>query len=94
MYNSDLNTNYKKYTPQVVHAEVNTVFKLKKSEKNKPIDTVVFRTNKNGSSLLLSKLYDNCKSIMNKISISKNWKPRYLIYTNEAGSLTNDSWLT
>jgi hypothetical protein len=78
--------------PQVVHAEENTVNKLKPSHKKKPIDIVVFRTNKNGTSLLMAKSCTHCKSIMNKVLISKNWKPRKLIFTNENGQLSNDVW--
>lgn len=92
LYNSDLNVNFKTRLPQVIHAEENTVSKLKKTEKNKPIDIVVFRTNKNGTSLLMAKSCNNCKFIMNKVLISKNWKPRKLIYTNEEGDLSTDTW--
>ena len=92
LYNSDLNVHFKTQRAQVIHAEENTVSKLKKSEKNKPIDIVVFRTNKNGNGLLMAKSCDNCKSIMNKVLISKNWKPRKLIYTNEEGNLCIDNW--
>ena len=55
LYNTDLNSQFKKSIPQVCHAEENTVQKLKVSEKKKPIDIVVFRTNKNGSNLLMAK---------------------------------------
>ena len=92
LYNTDLNCKFKKRFPQVIHAEENTVHKLKISEKNKPIDIVVFRTNKNGTSLLMAKSCDNCKSIMNKILVSKNWKPRKLIFTDDNGQLCKDTW--
>ena len=52
LYNTDMNIHFRNQIPQTIHAEENTVHKLKTSEKNKPIDIVVFRTNKNGSSLL------------------------------------------
>ena len=92
MYNTDLNTQFLGSNPQTVHAEENTVRKLKTSEKHKPIDIVVFRTNKNGTSLLMAKSCHNCKSLMNKILIQKNWKPRKLIFTDENGQLRNDHW--
>lgn len=92
LYNTDLNTQFRGKFPQTVHAEENTVRKLKTSEKHKPIDIVVFRTNKNGTSLLMAKSCHNCKSLMNKILIQKNWKPRKLIFTDENGQLRNDHW--
>ena len=87
-----MNMHFRDSIPQTVHAEENTVNKLKVSEKNKPIDIVVFRTNKNGSSLLMAKSCNNCKRIMNKILISKNWKPRKLIFTDDNGQLCKDTW--
>ena len=92
LYNTDLNSQFKNSIPQVCHAEENTVQKLKISEKKKPIDIVVFRTNKNGSNLLMAKSCDNCKNIMNKTLLAKNWKPRKLIFTDENGQLCKDSW--
>lgn len=93
MYNTDLNSKFRKYIPQVVHAEENTVNKLKKTEKNKPIDIVVFRTNKNGTGLLMAKSCSNCKSIMLKTLTEKNWKPRKLVFTDSNGNLCKDNWL-
>ncbi len=92
LYNTDLNSKFKRCIPQVVHAEENTVEKLKVSEKNKPIDIVVFRTNKSGSDLRMAKSCTNCKHVMNKILIQKNWKPRKLIFTDENGELCKDNW--
>ena len=92
MYNTDLNTQFRNNIPQVVHAEENAVNKLKLSEKNKPIDIIVFRTNKSGSDLLMAKSCTNCKRIMNKVLLSKNWKPRKLIFTDENGDLCKDNW--
>lgn len=92
LYNTDLNTNFRKSIPKTIHAEENTIEKLKKSEKKKPIDIVVFRTNKSGINLLMAKSCTNCKNIMNKVLIEKNWKPRNLIFTDENGVLCKDTW--
>ena len=92
MYNTDLNSKFKKCIPQVVHAEQNTVEKLRVSEKKRFIDIVVFRTNKNGCDLLMAKSCANCKNIMNKVLVEKNWKPRKLIFTDENGELCRDNW--
>ena len=92
MYNTDLNSQFKKYVPQVVHAEENTVHRLKRSEKNKPIDIIVFRTNKSGNDLLMAKSCSNCKNVMNRVLTKKNWKPRKLIFTDENGNLCKDNW--
>lgn len=92
LYNTDLNTSFRNSIPQVIHAEENTVEKLKISEKNKPIDIVVFRTNKNGTNLLMAKSCSNCKNVMNRVLTAKNWKPRKLIFTDENGQLCKDNW--
>ena len=92
LYNTDLNFHFRNSIPQVVHAEQNTVNRLRRSEKNKPIDIVVFRTNKSGKDLLMAKSCNNCKNIMNKVLIGKNWKPRKLIFTDENGNLCKDNW--
>ena len=92
IYNSDLNRHFKNQIPKVIHAEENTVHKLKTSEKNKPIDIIVFRTDKKGNDLLMSKSCDNCKNIMNKVLLSKNWKPRNLFFTNDIGEICKDTW--
>lgn len=92
LYNTDLNSKFRKSIPQVVHAEENTVEKLKNSEKKKHIDIIVFRTNKSGNDLLMAKSCSNCKNIMNKVLIEKNWKPRNLIFTDANGDLCRDNW--
>ena len=38
MYNTDLNTQFRGTNPQTVHAEENTVRKLKPSKKYKPVE--------------------------------------------------------
>mgnify|MGYP003682064421 CR=1 FL=1 len=92
IYNSDLNTSFKNSIPQVIHAEENAVHNLKASEKLKPIDIIVFRTNKNASSYLMAKSCTNCKNVMNRTLKYKNWKPRNLLYTDENGILCKDAW--
>ena len=87
-----MNSQFRSYLPQTVHAEENAVRKLSKSEKLKPIDVVVFRTSKSGNDLLMAKSCNNCKSTMVHILRLKNWKPRKLIFTDQNGQLTLDSW--
>ena len=62
------------------------------SEKKKPIDIIVFRTNKSGNNLLMAKSCSNCKNVMTKVLKEKNWKPRKLLFTDETGELCRDSW--
>ena len=75
-----------------MHAEENAVEKLKASEKKKPIDIIVFRTNKKGENLMMAKSCDNCKHIMQRTLKYKNWKPRNLFFTDENGSICKDVW--
>ena len=91
MYNTDLNSQFKHTTPQVIHAEENAVNKLKVSQNNKPIDIVVFRTNKSGNSLLMAKSCSNCKYIMNKILKKKigNLENLFLQMKTESYARTN-----
>ena len=92
IYNTDLNTQFKNQIPQVVHAEENAVEKLKMSEKNKPIDIIVFRTNKTGNDLLMAKSCNNCKKTLIRSLKYKNWKPRNLLFTDENGNICKDVW--
>ena len=92
MYNTDLNSKFIGYIPQVVHAEENAVERLKISDKKKPIDIIVFRTNKGGDDLLMAKSCSNCKKKMIEVLTQKNWKPRKLIFTDENGQLCKDIW--
>jgi len=43
-----------------IHAEVDCVQRLKKSQKNCPINLIVFRTNNKGDKLMMAKPCQNC----------------------------------
>ena len=84
LYNSDLNTNYKSHTPRTIHAEHNAIHKLPKNHKKRPkvIDIIVFRTNKKGDSLLMSKSCPNCLNHLKRGLVNKNYKLRDFYYTD------------
>lgn len=79
-YNVDL-----KYTS--IHAEIDAVRKLKKSEKTKKINIVVFRVNNSGSRLCMAKPCCNCVNGIKKALEEKNYKLKAnrCWYTNEDG---------
>ena len=52
----------------------------------------IYLTDKKGKDLLMSKSCNNCKNVMNKVLISKNWKPRNLFFTNDIGEICKDTW--
>ena len=92
LYNTDLNTSYKSHTPLTIHAEHNAIHKLPKNPKkrSKVIDIIVFRTNKKGDSLLMSKSCPNCLKHLTRGLIHKNYKLRNFYYTNN-NSLYRDN---
>jgi len=79
-YNIDLKFN-------TIHAEVDAVNKLKKSEKQKQINMIVFRVNNSGTKLCMAKPCINCVRQI-KISLKqKNYKLKSnkCWYTDEEG---------
>jgi hypothetical protein len=92
IYNSDLNNVYKRHTPLSIHAEDNAFHKLKKNNKKqrKNIDIIVFRVNKMGDRLLMSKSCQNCLKKIKKGLVYKYYKLRDFYYTNEKGSLSRE----
>ena len=48
------------FNKDCIHAEVDCVNKLKKSEKCVPINLIVFRTNNDGKKLMMAKSCENC----------------------------------
>ena len=70
-----------------VHAEVDCVERLKKSEKMSPINLIVFRTNNNGSKLMMAKPCENCLKTIDFTLKRKNYKLKKLCYTNENGTI-------
>ena len=70
-----------------VHAEVDCVERLKKSEKMSPINIIVFRTNNNGSKLMMAKPCENCLKTIDFTLKRKNYKLKKLCYTDENGTI-------
>jgi hypothetical protein len=85
LYNTDLNMSFKSHTPQTIHAEHNAIYKLPYNHKKrrKVIDIIVFRTNKKGNSLLMSKSCQNCLTHLERGIINKNYKLRDFYYTDK-----------
>ena len=72
-----------------VHAEVDCVQRLKKSQKKCPINILVFRTNNNGDKLMMAKPCQNCLNTIDYTLKKKNYNLKKLIYTDENGNLIN-----
>jgi|TARA_B100001093_G_C26487632_1_gene867616 cytidine deaminase len=69
-----------------LHAEVDAVNKLKKSEKNKRVNMIVFRVNKQGD-ICMSKPCINCMKVIKKELKRKNYKCPIIYYTEQDGSI-------
>ena len=69
-----MNSVYKHHTPQTIHAEVDAVSRLpiNKNNRTKKVDIIVFRTNKKGDTILMSKSCENCKNTIKKSKRLKN----------------------
>tara|TARA_B110000444_G_scaffold42817_4_gene38727 strand:+ start:19648 stop:19902 length:255 start_codon:yes stop_codon:yes gene_type:complete len=72
-----------------VHAEVDCVERLKKSEKKTSINLIVFRTNNKGDKLMMAKPCENCMRVIDFTLKKKNYKLKKIIYTNEDGDFVN-----
>ena len=70
-----------------VHAEVDCVEKLKKSEKCVPLNIVIFRTNNDGKKLMMSKPCENCLKTIDFTLKRKNYRLKKLYYTDEGGTI-------
>ena len=68
-----------------IHAEVDCVSYLKKSEKNVPINILVFRTNNKGDKLMNAKPCECCLKTIDFTLKKKNYKLKKIFYTNECG---------
>ena len=71
------------FNKDCIHAEVDCVNRLKKSEKCKNICIVVFRTNNNGDKLLNAKPCNNCLKTIDFTLKSKNYKLKNIYYSND-----------
>ena len=70
-----------------IHAEVDCVQRLKKSQKKCPINLIVFRTNNKGDKLMMAKPCENCLNTIDFTLKKKNYKLKKLIYSDENGNL-------
>ena len=70
-----------------VHAEVDCVLRLKKSEKISPINLIVFRTNNKGDKLLMAKPCDKCLQTIDFTLKKKNYRLKKLWYSDENGKI-------
>ena len=70
-----------------IHAEVDCINHLKKSEKLVPINLLVFRTNNKGNNLMNAKPCINCINAINFTLKRKNYRLKKLCYTNEDGNI-------
>ncbi len=92
LYNTDLNVTFKKYHAQTIHAEENACYRLpyNKNKRTKKVDIIVFRTNKKGDLLMMSKSCCNCKYHLKKTFVNKKYSLRNFYYTDNNGSLVKD----
>ena len=81
----NMNNKASKENKDNIHAEVDCVSHLKKSEKIKDINLIVFRTNNKGSDLLNAKPCECCIKTIDFTLKRKNYKLKKLYYTNENG---------
>jgi len=70
-----------------IHAEVDCVQRLKKSEKIAHISLLVFRTNNNGIKLLNAKPCACCIKTIDFTLKQKNYKLKKLFYSDENGNI-------
>ena len=83
----NLNNKKSETCSDCLHAEVDCVEHLKKSEKKCPINLVVFRTNNKGDKLMMAKPCENCLNTIDLTLKKKNYILKKLIYTNDVGNL-------
>lgn len=70
-----------------IHAEVDCVTNLKKSEKPQPLNILVFRTNNKGDALMNAKPCQNCLKSIDFNLKRKNYVLKKIYYTNEDGNI-------
>jgi len=82
-----MNNKASAYNKDCIHAEVDCVNRLKKSEKVCPINLIVFRTNNNGDKLMNAKPCDCCLKTIDFTLKRKNYKLKKLSYSDENGNI-------
>lgn len=80
-----MNNSASEYNKDNIHAEVDCVSKLKKSEKLAPINLIIFRTNNNADSLLMSKPCSQCVKTIHRTLKYKNYNLKKIWYTDSNG---------
>ena len=72
-----------------IHAEMEAVNKLRKSEKNISIKMIVFRVNNSGTDLCMAKPCENCVRGIRRTLRRKNYKLKgnKCFYTDENGEI-------
>ena len=72
-----------------IHAEVDCIQKLKKSQKPQPLNIIVFRTNNKGDKLMMAKPCINCENCINFTLKRKNYILKKIYYTNDDGNINH-----
>ena len=87
-YDIDLGIKRGEY-PRTVHAEIDASMKIKPSHKKRreKVSLVVFRTNKKGDCLMMSKPCNNCIIKTHKILFSKGYELKSIYYIDYSGKL-------
>lgn len=70
-----------------IHAEVDAVYNLKRTSKRTKINLFVFRTNKQGNILTMSKPCNNCLNYIHKNLGIKGYRLNKIYYTDFDGNL-------
>ena len=83
----NLNNKASKENKDNIHAEVDCVNRLKKSEKRAHINLIVFRTNNAGDKLMNAKPCECCLKTIDFTLKQKNYKLKKLCYSDENGKI-------
>tara|TARA_B100000900_G_scaffold415334_1_gene444839 strand:- start:734 stop:1024 length:291 start_codon:yes stop_codon:yes gene_type:complete len=83
----NLNNKASEENKDCIHAEVDCVNRLKKSEKTSHINLLVFRTNNNGDKLMNAKPCENCLKTIDFTLKRKNYKLKKLCYSDINGNI-------
>ena len=88
--NYDIDLGFKRGPfPRTVHAELDASMRLKPShqKRKEKVSLVVYRTNRQGNCLMMSKPCNNCIIKAHKIVNSKGYELKTIYYTNNDGNL-------
>ena len=82
-----MNNKASKENKDCIHAEVDCVSRLKKSEKPHPINLIVFRTNNKGDKLMNAKPCECCIKTIEFTLKRKNYKLKKISYSDDNGNI-------